>query len=312
METFFTLTGMNSYCGARQEASALLVRLLELSAEIAPEALMERTWSSFAQGIVAFFFDARPWHACAWLEEGYRGFIALELERNSLGVQVLWAHALEALGDRANAEARLRENLASAQRLNLLPVAFQARLNLALLLAGSTERAQREEALVLANEQQVQGPGFFSGLAYTLKAKVAANRGDLDEAETWARQACEALAPFLYHQRTARTLLTQVLLAQGRAAEAREVAGLGVQRLEQCGSEGAEAVGLRLALAEACLAGGDSQTGEAALRQALQCLRTRAGDIPDAAARERFLQQVPENARTLELARQRWGTAEVP
>jgi hypothetical protein len=54
-----------------------------------------------------------------------------------------------------------------------------------------------------------------------------------------------------------------------------------------------------------------SSPPEAALRRALQCLRTRAGDIPDAAARERFLQQVPENARTLELARQRWGTAEV-
>ncbi|HYO59586.1 hypothetical protein [Archangium sp.] len=57
---------------------------------------------------------------------------------------------------------------------------------------------------------------------------------------------------------------------------------------------------------------GDTPAGEAALRRALQCLRTRAEDIPDAAARERFLRQVPENARTLALARQRWGAAEVP
>ena len=102
-----------------------------------------------------------------------------------------------------------------------------------------------------------------------------------------------------------------MLLAQGRATEAREVAALGVQGLERGGSQGAEAVGLPLALTEACLAEGDSQAGEAALR-GLQCLRTRAADIPDAAARERFLHQVPENARTLELARQRWGTTEVP
>jgi hypothetical protein len=62
-------------------------------------------------------------------------------------------------------------------------------------------------------------------------------------------------------------------------------------------------------LAEACLALGDEDAGEQALRQALRCLRLRAEDIPVAAARERFLHQVPENARALALARQRWGEA---
>jgi len=67
----------------------------------------------------------------------------------------------------------------------------------------------------------------------------------------------------------------------------------------------------RLALAEACLAEGDTGAGEAALRRAVECVRARASDIPEAGARERFLRQVPENARTLELARQRWGDAAV-
>jgi hypothetical protein len=34
---------------------------------------------------------------------------------------------------------------------------------------------------------------------------------------------------------------------------------------------------------------------------------TTDNDILEAAARERFLREVPENARALELARQRWG-----
>jgi hypothetical protein len=42
---------------------------------------------------------------------------------------------------------------------------------------------------------------------------------------------------------------------------------------------------------------------ETALRKALQCLHRRAREIPDVEARERFLRQVPENARTLELTR---------
>jgi hypothetical protein len=65
-------------------------------------------------------------------------------------------------------------------------------------------------------------------------------------------------------------------------------------------------------LAEACFAEGDVPAGEAALRRALQCVRERVYDIPDEAARQRFLRQVPENARTVELARQRWGEAELP
>jgi hypothetical protein len=51
----------------------------------------------------------------------------------------------------------------------------------------------------------------------------------------------------------------------------------------------------------------DAGAGEAALREVLRCVHERASDIPDPALRERFLLQVPENARTLELARQRWG-----
>ena len=273
---------------------------------------MERAWSSFARGFFSFYFEARPWQSCAWLEQGCRGLFEVGMERSVPGTQVVWAQALEALGERASAEALLRESLTLTQRLRLLPSTLHARLQLALLLAGSAERSQREEALALANDQEVEGPGLYSGLAHTLKAKVATNGGDLAEAEARAREACELLAPFPFHQCPAWTLLRQILLAQGRAAEAREVATLGVHRLEQCGGEGAEAVGVRLALAEACLAQGDSQAGEAALLHALQGLRARAGDIPDAAARERFLHQVPENARTLELARQRWGTAEMP
>jgi hypothetical protein len=65
------------------------------------------------------------------------------------------------------------------------------------------------------------------------------------------------------------------------------------------------AVGMRLALVEACFAQREQVPGDAALRQALKCVHLRASDIPDAAARERFLRQVPENARVRELARQR-------
>jgi hypothetical protein len=307
IESLCAMLGLSSHGGNRQESSALLARLLEFCAEAEPGAPLERAWSSFAQGSFSFSFEARPWQACAWLEQGYRWLFEVGLERYAVGAQATWALASAALGDKASAEALLRENLAQAQRMRVHVALLHARLQLALLLADSAEPRQQEEALALSKHQDLEGPGLFSGLAHTLKVKVAMNGGDLIGAEARAREACQLLAPFPLFQRKAQTLLTQVLLTRGRATEAREVAVLGVQRLEQCGSEGAEAVGLRLALAEACLAEGDTLAGEATLRRALHCLRTRAGDIPDPAARERFLRQVPENARTLELARQRWG-----
>jgi hypothetical protein len=140
---------------------------------------------------------------------------------------------------------------------------------------------------------------------------VAASTGALTEAEAGARRACELLTSIPRELFYARVLLSQALLAQGRTAEARQQAELGVQRLEECRSDGFEAVSVRLALAEACLAEGDTPSGEAALRRAVQCVREGARDIPEEAARERFLQKVPENARTLELARQRWGQVEI-
>ncbi|MFL5358394.1 hypothetical protein [Archangium sp.] len=104
-----------------------------------------------------------------------------------------------------------------------------------------------------------------------------------------------------------RTYLSATLRAQGRHAEARREAELAVEQLKQMGNAGVYAVATHLALAEACFAEGDAGAGEAALREALQCVRDRASDIPDPAARERFLTHVPDNARTLALARERWG-----
>jgi hypothetical protein len=140
-------------------------------------------------------------------------------------------------------------------------------------------------------------------------ARIALGRGALAEAEALAREACEK--PFSYFLMPARSTLSTVLLAQGRVAEARREAALGVREWEAMGGTGVAAVGMHLALAEACLAEGAPLAGEASLRRALQCLRERSLDIPDATVRERFLRQVPENARVLELACQRWGEAEV-
>jgi ATP/maltotriose-dependent transcriptional regulator MalT len=141
---------------------------------------------------------------------------------------------------------------------------------------------------------------------YTL-ARLAAGQQQWAEAEAHVREARARLEPMPFYQLPARVLLSTVLLAQGRVDEARAEAPLGVRDLERMGGTSVYALALQLALAEACFAAGAGAEGDAALRRAQQCLHTRAQDIPEPAARERFLRQVPENARLMELLQQRGG-----
>jgi hypothetical protein len=188
-----------------------------------------------------------------------------------------------------------------------------AQQHLALVLAASADPAHQQEArnLALGWVEVRTGNRVHLGLSHEVLAQVAAASRALEEAEAQARKACEILTPFPLFLSEARWRLSAVLLLQARAAEAREEVALALRELEALGAEGIARVGLLQVLAEACFAQGDTASGEQALRDALQRLRSRAASIPDAAARERYLRQVPENARTLELARQRWGAAEV-
>jgi ATP/maltotriose-dependent transcriptional regulator MalT len=180
----------------------------------------------------------------------------------------------------------------------------------ALELAWSFEESQRAEAQELALEvvrEEAPHPHMLGRVCVAL-AKLAVERGHWHEAESQARRACELLAVFLPTRVLARAVLSSSLLAQGRVKEAREEARLGVQDLEQMGGAGFPSIRGYLAMAEACFADGDMEAGEPVLRRALQSLRIRSQDIPDS-ERPRFqLHRVPENARVIQWARERWGS----
>jgi tetratricopeptide (TPR) repeat protein len=293
--------------GARPQAAAFLARILALSAEAPPEAPLERAWRTDAQSAFSFFFEGRLWQPLLLLEAAHRDFLEVGLSRHAMGGQLASALILEALGDRAGSERLGREALAFSQRMEQPMVNLFAQLHMAQFLSRSAEPAHHEEALALMHGWELEHVPFFSGVISTLKANVARARGELAEAEQQARKAGERLGAYFFEQLTARVLLSGVLLARGRATEAREEAASAVGQLEAVGGEARPTVGVYLALAEACLADGALVEGEAALRRAWRYVHARAGEIPQEAARQRFLRQVPENARTLELARQRWG-----
>jgi hypothetical protein len=302
-----------SWFGERQRMAGLLERILEVGAGLSESDSLTRGWTAFARTYFLFFMEPSPWQAFQVAEQGMKDFREVGSERNALILQTLSGLALGFLGALPAAMERMREVLATARRTEQQVTLSYAQHYLALVLSVSSEPEHWREARSLLREymgrEDPQSFRWSSGLA--MLARMDAAQGDLHEAETRARQACEQLAPFLSYLTLARAILSSILLAQGRAAEARQVAVLGVKDVERMEGAGAFAVAMHLALAEACFANDDVGAGEVALRKALGSVHARASDIPDAGARERFLRQVPENARTLELARQRWGAAAV-
>ncbi len=229
-------------------------------------------------------------------------------EVSPLATQTLAGMALGALGDAPGALERLREGLEIARRVGLRYLLGYTGLPLALVLAEGAEESWRDEAEALALEG-LEGTHnlLHEGMAHLVLAKLAARRHRVTEAEARMGEVFQMLALFPPYLLFARRDFVTFLLAQGRAEEARRVAMLGVEELERMGGAGVHAVPMYLGLAESCFAQGDGTAGERALREAVRAVRARAGDLSEPEARERFLSHVPENARTLELARQRWG-----
>ncbi|WP_375766223.1 protein kinase [Archangium gephyra] len=294
-----------TWLGARREALAWLERLDGLGGEGSAHTLSIQAWAGYASGFALHHLEPRPWRSLLRVRQSMQCFREMGWPE-WIGPQVTEGLALAALGELPAALRALREAQAAGERTGDFISHTFARSHLTLVLSGSPDKAEREEARALAREwvegQQPLGASFMA-MARLALARVALACGEPVEAEAWARQACVPRSP--YHALLARALLSAALLAQGRTAEARQEASLGVQELEEMGDAGAASVGLTLALAEACFADGDTGAGEAALREALRHVHTRAADIPEAPQRERFLHQVPENARALSLARER-------
>ena len=142
----------------------------------------------------------------------------------------------------------------------------------------------------------------MEGVARTYLAKIALLSSDNPTAEREARAAVDLLhvAPGL--KAGAEAVLARALLRQGRDAEALEAASSAHDTLEVLGAleEGESLV--RLVYAEALGRAGTPEDYEHAVAWARERLLARARRISDSSWRDRFLHNVPDNARTLELS----------
>ncbi|WP_437940222.1 serine/threonine-protein kinase [Sorangium sp. So ce341] len=208
------------------------------------------------------------------------------------------------LGAYAEAMARLRAAVAEAERMGLDYVLGFTLHDLGRVLwrTGAIEEARVVQARAAAL-CAAQGSRRGEGWSRTYLAGILRSAGRLDEAEVEARRAAALLETAQQAQVAARATLASVLLARGRSAEALAESREAVAQLAAVESvEEGEAL-TRLVYAEALFAAGDRAGARAAIAEARDRLLAVAMRIADPGMRERFLRDVEENARTLELAR---------
>jgi hypothetical protein len=142
------------------------------------------------------------------------------------------------------------------------------------------------------------------GRGHWVLAEVLRRAGDLEAAEREIQAALAILGMMAPHDFPAVLgTLCFVRLAQGRIAEAHTAAEDAFARYDAMHTCAFFRVAfVRLARAEALEAVGDHGAACAAIALARERLFAIAGRIPDPDYKKRFLEDVPENVRTLALA----------
>jgi serine/threonine protein kinase/tetratricopeptide (TPR) repeat protein len=166
----------------------------------------------------------------------------------------------------------------------------------------------RSPAERLIDFGRTRGVAFDEGRGRWALANVLLRRGELEAAEQAARAALDLLTIAPADHVAVTAVLAAIALAAGRPGEAliaAEDAMNRYQTMHACGMFRGAFV--RLVHAEALYATGDRERAHAAISTARERLLTIAEKIADPVYRQTFLENAPENARTLELAKEWLG-----
>jgi eukaryotic-like serine/threonine-protein kinase len=227
-------------------------------------------------------------------------------ERRALRLQGATGWALLELGAYEQSVELLESTLPTIDRLALPHLRAGALHNLGLALArlGRFEEAIEVETRAIETATAL-GDERYVGVSQKYLAKILMASGAPHAAEPHARTGIELLERV--HSplgSSAQSTLAACLLATGRAAEALEWAERGYAALDSPRGVESDEAWIRLTLAEVLWETGDRTRARELVERARQRLLDRADAITDPALRASFLERIPENARTLELAEQ--------
>jgi eukaryotic-like serine/threonine-protein kinase len=263
--------------------------------------LLARFWWNLAIAMRSSYAHDDPWTALQHSEAiqviydvigGELFFLSMRL---FVGLNRWYLGALETADQALGAIPSVDTSLGLASSLR--------RFGLAWVLA---DRGALDEARALATQLSEYGREqkfpLEEGRGRWALAEVLRRMGEFEAAEREIQAALAMMVP-LEHAAVLGTL-SVLRLAQGRAEEALAVAEDAVSRCRAMAGCGFfRGAFVRLAHAEALHATGAHGAARDAIASARTRLFTIAGKIVDPDYRRSFLENVPENARTLELAR---------
>jgi eukaryotic-like serine/threonine-protein kinase len=293
----FTLDSL----GQVLEGTALEERFFAVIRPTGDREPLARFWWHIALGMRASYAHDDPWKALEHSDAIQAIFEATGYELISLNLMLFRGKNLWYLGALAPAERLLEAIVAADEALGV--VSSLRRFVLSWLRA---DRGALDEARVVATELSEYGRAHHNSLeegrGRWVLAEVLRRTGDLAAAE---REIQAALGMVVALERPgALGTLAMLRLAQGRAQDALAVAEDAVARSTAMGGCGIfRGAFVRLAHAEALHATGAYDAARRVITEARTRLLTIAGKIGDPDYQQSFLEAVPENARTLLLAR---------
>ncbi|WP_437904344.1 protein kinase [Sorangium sp. So ce327] len=286
----------------RDLAEACRARLDRLDESLGCRDLLVSGQRRMMQADEARLLHGDAWAALQLLRQAEAAFDAAGMRLPVEAARVSIAQVYVELGVHDRAEELLRALLPEGSSRADMSGRMARWWRAALLYA----RGLLDEAITdiadLASADAAQQDRFLQKQTRLLHASLLCRRGDLAAAEREALAGLEGLPMPSMAYDWGRTVLAQVRLSQGRAAEAAALAEDVVARLQALGLRLPEGIGLTLVHAEALHAAGSTDAARAALAAARADLLARADRIPDAEIRRCFLENVPGNARLLALA----------
>jgi eukaryotic-like serine/threonine-protein kinase len=298
---FLTAVFMLDTLGRIPQGTALEDQFRALIRARGDQAPLARFWWSYAVGLRASYAHDDPWNALQHSDAIQAIIDVIGGDTLVIHMQLLRGMNQWYLGALASAEQVL-EGIAAADTVFGLANS-QRRFYLSWLYA---DRGALDEARALATQLtescHAQKDRLGESRGHWVLAEVLRRRGELSAAER-ELQVALAMTISLEHPGVLATLST-LRLAQGRAGEALTAAEEAVSRCATIGGCGMfRGAFVRLAHAEALHATGAHDAARRVIADARTHLRAIAGRIADPAYQRSFLEHVPENARTLALAR---------
>jgi hypothetical protein len=167
---------------------------------------------------------------------------------------------------------------------------------------GELEEARRQ-AMRSIEIGQAREHRLEEGRGRWALADVLLRLGDLNAAECEVLAAQKLLMQAQSDKLPVTALLAAIRLAQGHVADAMTISQEVIAGYDQMGELGFKACFARLVHAEALYAAGHPERARAVIAAAQGRILRSAETIQDPACRRSFLENVPENARVLSLAR---------